>query len=85
MKVVQAPTLAVAAVVACGLLVVAVADWRKGLVLVGTAMLLAAGLRLFLPPQRAGWLVVRTRALDSTLLLGLGLGLIALAGSVPGG
>jgi len=84
-KVVQAPTLVVAAVVACGLVLVAVADWRPGLVLVGIAMLLAAGLRLFLPPRQAGWLVVRTRALDSTLLLGLGLGLIALAGSVPGG
>jgi len=82
-RMVQAPTLAVAAVVAGGLCVVAVADWRPGLVLVGIAMLLAAGLRLFLPSRQAGWLVVRTRALDSALLLLLGLGLIALAGSVP--
>ena len=83
MKLVQAPLLAVAAVAACGLGVVAVADWRPGLVLVGIAMLLAAGLRLSLPARQAGLLAVRTRALDATLLLGLGFGIVVLAGSVP--
>ena len=84
MAVAQAPTAAVTAVVAAGLVMVAAAQWRPGLVVVGAAMLLAAGLRLSLSPRQAGWLAVRTRALDATLLLVLGFGLIALAGSVPG-
>ena len=85
MKIEQAPTTAVLAVVAGGLVWAAVADWRPGTVLMGVALLLAAGLRLSLSPEQAGWLVVRTRALDAALLLVLGLGLIALAGSVPQG
>ena len=84
MALAQAPTAAVVAVVAAGLAMVAAADWRLGLVVVGVAMLLAAGLRLSLSTRAAGWLAVRTRALDAALLLLLGCGLIALAGSVPG-
>ena len=80
----QAPPLAVSAVVVVGLVLVAATQWRPGLVVVGSAMLLAAALRLSLSPRQAGWLVVRTRALDGVLLLVLGSGLIVLAGSVPG-
>ena len=79
----QAPTVAVMAVVAAGLAVTALVDWRPGLVVVGLAMLLAAGLRLSLPDRQAGWLVVRSRPFDAALLLGLGFGLVALASSVP--
>ena len=79
----QAPTLAVLAGVAAGLVLSAAVDWRRGTVVVGLALLLAAGLRLSLSPQQAGWLAVRGRAFDAALLLALGLGVVALATSVP--
>ena len=82
MRVPELPTLAVVAVVAVGL-AVATADWRAGATLVGAGVLLAAGLRLSLPPRAAGWLVVRSRAFDAAVLLVLGFGVIALAGSIP--
>ena len=79
----QAPTLAVLAGVAAGLVLSAAVDWRRGTVVVGLALLLAAGLRLSLSPQQAGWLAVRGRGFDAALLLALGLGVVALATSVP--
>ena len=82
---VQLPLVAVLAVVGAGLLVVALVDWELGCVVVGLGLLLGAGLRLSLPVSAAGALVVRSRVLDATLLLGAGLGVLALALNVPGG
>ena len=81
----QLPLVAVLAVVAAGLLVVALVDWEVGCVVVGLGLVLAAGLRLSLPARRAGALVVRGRVLDATLLLVAGLAVVALALDVPGG
>jgi hypothetical protein len=36
-----------------------------------------------LPPPQAGWLAVRTRGLDATLLLAVGFALVVLANTVP--
>ena len=83
MRVAQAPALGVVTLVGTGLGVCLVVDWEPGLVLVGLALVLAAALRLALTPQQAGWLAVRGRGVDATLLLVLGLGVIALARSVP--
>jgi hypothetical protein len=79
---VRLPSLAVLAVAAAGLLVATV-DGRLGGLVIGLALLLAAGLRLALPPPHAGWLAVRTRGLDATLLLTVGFALIVLANTVP--
>ena len=57
--------------------------WQPGVLLIGLALLLAAGLRLSLPVRQAGWLVVRSRSLDAAVLLGLGFSLVVLATTIP--
>ena len=79
----QLPATAVLAVAATGLLLAALVDWQPGAVVLGLAMLLAAGLRLTLPVRQAGWLAVRTRGLDAAVLLAIGFGLVLLATSIP--
>lgn len=79
----QLPALAVLFLAAFGLLVVVTVDPQPGLIVVGLSLLLAAGMRLSLPPRRAGWLVVRTRGLDAFFLLGVGFALILLANTIP--
>jgi hypothetical protein len=78
----QLPALAVLALVAGGLLL-AVLSWRAGALVLALALLLAAGLRLGLPPRTAGWLVVRSRTLDATVLGVLGAALALLALTIP--
>jgi hypothetical protein len=77
--------LAVLAVVVAGLGVGALADWRLGAIIVGVALLLAAGLRLTLRERQAGLLVVRSRGFDAAVLLVLGFALVALANTIPTG
>jgi hypothetical protein len=79
----ELPLLAVLAVVTAGLVLGVLSRWRVGAVVLGGAVLLAGLLRLVLPARRAGLLVVRTRRLDVAVLLVLGVGLVALATSVP--
>ncbi len=79
----QLPSLVVLALVAAGLVVLAVVDARPGILVVGLALLLAAGLRLTLPARSAGWLAVRTRGLDAALLLVLGFAVVVLANTIP--
>jgi len=79
----QLPATAVLTVAAAGLLLSALVDWQLGAVVLGLALLLAAGLRLTLPVRQAGWLAVRTRGMDATVLLALGFGLVLLATSIP--
>ena len=79
----ELPTVAVLAVVALGLALVALVDWRTGALVLGLALVVAAGLRLSLSPRRAGLLVVRTRRFDATVLVALGFATVALAIAVP--
>lgn len=79
----QLPLIAVLAVVGAGLALGAAGLWRPGAWVIGVGVLLAGALRLGLPARRAGLLVVRSRRLDVTLLLGLGVALVVLASSVP--
>lgn len=79
----QLPSLVVLAVVGFGLLLAAAIDWQLGAFVLGLAVLLAAGLRLTLPPAQAGWLVVRTRGLDAAFLLAVGFALAVLASTIP--
>ncbi len=71
------------AVLGCGLAVTIAIQPRPGLVVVGLALLLAAGLRLALPPRRAGWLVVRTRSLDAAFLITVGVSVVLLGNTIP--
>ena len=64
------------------LVLVAVDRWRAGLVLIGCA-LVAGGLLRTLPERRLGFLAVRSRPIDVTLLLGGGLAVVVIALSLP--
>ncbi len=60
----QWPIVTVAAIFLVALLLVAAGFWRRGSFLIGVAVGVAAALRLVLPDNRAGLLVVRTKSLD---------------------
>ena len=78
----QAPLLAVLVTVGTGLLEVAVDHWRRGLVVIGVALVAASAFRLFLPVRRVGFLAVRSRPMDVVLLAGTGLVLAIVALSI---
>ena len=80
----QLPLLAVLAVVAVGLALVAVEHWRKGLTVMGLALVGGALLRLFLPERRVGFLAVRSRPVDVVLLAAAGLALTIISLAIPG-
>jgi hypothetical protein len=80
----ELPALAVVAVGLAGVVVAAVQHhWRRGLVLVGIALLLGAALRLVLPTRRIGSLAVRSRVVDVVTLAVLGGAVAVLANAVP--
>lgn len=60
----QWPILTVAAIFVVALLLVAAGFWRRGAFLIGVGVGVAAALRLVLPDDRAGLLVVRAKSLD---------------------
>ena len=73
-------------VVAGALVVAAVGDgdlWRTGIRIMGGALIFGALVRLVLRARDAGMLAVRHKALDMSLLAGLGAALIFLAASIP--
>ncbi|QLQ16495.1 MAG: DUF3017 domain-containing protein [Micropruina sp.] len=78
----QWPLATVLAGVALGLLVAAVGHWRMGTTLMGLSTTLGGVFRL-LPQQRVGLLAVRSKPLDTIVLLGVGIGITALAWWVP--
>ena len=75
--------LLVLVVVATGMVLVVVTDWRTGIRVIGGALLFAALVRLLLRARDAGMLAVRHKVLDAALLVALGCALIFLAGSIP--
>ena len=81
----QVPLTAALVVVAVGLALGAAGSWRAGALTVGGGVLLAGVLRLVLPARDAGLLAVRSRRMDTALLLGLGTALVVLASSVRPG
>ena len=74
----QLPLLAAILVVGAGLVLVTFGYWRRGLVVIGLALIGAALLRLLLPLRRVGLLAVRSRSVDVLLLAGTGLALTVL-------
>jgi hypothetical protein len=79
----QLPLLAVLVTVGVGLLMVTFEHWRKGLVVVGLALVGGAALRLLLPVRRVGFLAVRSRPVDVVLLAATGLALAIIALAIP--
>jgi hypothetical protein len=78
----QWPLTIVLAGVAAGLVVVAASHWRLGSSVMGASISVGGLLRL-LPNRRVGLLAVRNKALDSLVLLSIGIGIVALAWLVP--
>jgi DUF3017 family protein len=74
----QWPLASVLTGVTVGLVAVFLGHWRAGSTLIGAAITVGGLLRL-LPQQRVGLLAVRNRAVDSILLLGVGIGVMVLA------
>ncbi|HEU4566921.1 MAG TPA: DUF3017 domain-containing protein [Marmoricola sp.] len=66
-----------------GLLVVAFGPWRKGVAVIGAALVFAAACRAFLSEREAGMLGVRSRWFDVTMLVLVGAALVALANVIP--
>ncbi|MGY1652682.1 DUF3017 domain-containing protein [Geodermatophilus sp. SYSU D01119] len=80
----QLPLFAVLVAVAVGLAMVALEHWRRGLLVVGLALVGAAVLRLVLPVRRVGFLAVRSRPVDVVLMAGAGVAVTVLSVLVPG-
>ena len=79
----QLPLLAVLTVVAVGLVEVTIDHWRRGIVVVGLALIGGALLRLLLPVRRVGFLAVRSRPVDVVLMAGTGLALTVIVLTIP--
>jgi hypothetical protein len=79
----QLPLLAVLVLVGVGLVVVAFDHWRKGVVIMGVALIGAALLRLLLPVRRVGFLAVRSRPVDVVLLAVTGLDITVIVLTIP--
>ncbi|SDX50877.1 Protein of unknown function [Modestobacter sp. DSM 44400] len=79
----QWPLFLVIVAAGTGLALVAVEQWRRGLVVIGLALVLAALLRLLLPLPRVGFLAVRSRPVDVTLTAGAGAALAVIALTIP--
>jgi peptidoglycan/LPS O-acetylase OafA/YrhL len=66
-------------VCAAGVLAVWPDRWRPAVTLIASAMFIAAGLRLVLPPHRVGALAVRKRWFDVLCYLAIGVVIVAVA------
>ncbi len=76
--------LIVVAASAFGLLVIAFGPWRRGVGIIGVALLLGALARVVLSDSNAGMLRVRrSRWADVVMLVGVGTALIVLASVIP--
>jgi hypothetical protein len=69
-------------VVAIGGLVALSYRWRRGAVLVGGALLLAAAFRAVLPTSRAGLLAIRSRPVDVLTYLMFGMAIVVVAATI---
>lgn len=67
-----------------GFLLVALQHWRRGTVVLGLALLVAAGLRAVIPDERAGLLAIRSRVVDMLLYSGFGVVIISIAMTITG-
>lgn len=78
----QWPILIVAAIFAAAMALVAAGFWRRGAFLIGVGVGVAAGLRLVLPEDRAGLLVVRGKSLDFATMTTISVVMLYVAGTI---
>lgn len=79
----QWPIIIVLAGVVIAMIMIAMDSFRRGSVVLSASVLLAAFLRLLLPDEDAGMLVVRSRKVDVLTLAALGIGLTIFTFWVP--
>ena len=75
----QWPILTVAAIFLLAMVLVAAGFWRRGALLIGIGVGVAAGLRLLLPEDQAGLLVVRTKRRDFATMATVCAGVVYIA------
>ena len=80
---VPAATVALIALVGMGL--VLTQHWRRGAVLLGVALLVAAVLRMTVPAERVGLLAIRGKAVDVLCYSGFGVAMVLLAATITRG
>ncbi len=79
------PAALVAVVALAGMGLVATQHWRRGAVLLGSALLVAAILRMVIPVDRVGLLAIRSRAIDVLCYSGFGVVIVVLAAQITRG
>ena len=79
------PAVAVAAIALVGMGLVLTQHWRRGAVLLGVALLVAAALRLAVPAERAGLLAIRGKTVDVLCYSGFGVVMVLLAATITRG
>jgi hypothetical protein len=79
------PFALVLGVVALGLVRIVLYHWRQGTVLIGAALILAAGLRALLTDEQAGLIMLRGRAVDVLTYTAFGVCMISIALTIEGG
>ena len=78
----QWPVLTVAAIGVVALILVAAGFWRRGALMIGIGVGVAAGLRLLLPEHQRGILVVRSRVIDVSTMVVLCAAVIYIAWTI---
>jgi hypothetical protein len=79
------PAALVAVIALVGMGLVLSQHWRRGAVLLGAALLVAAVLRLALQAEQAGLLAIRSKAIDVLCYSGLGVTMVLLAVTITRG
>lgn len=79
------PAALVVAIALTGMGLVITQHWRKGAVLLGGALLVAAVLRMVIPLDRVGLLAIRSRAVDVLCYSGFGVVMMVLAFQITRG
>lgn len=79
------PASLVGALALVGMLLVLTQHWRRGAILLGVALIVAAVLRAFVPIERAGLLAIRGRPVDVLCYGGFGVALVVLAVQITRG
>ena len=78
----QWPVLTVAAIGLVAAVLVAAGYWRRGALLIGIGVGVAAALRLALPEDRVGVLAVRTRTLDVSMMAAVCAAVVYIAATI---
>jgi len=79
----ELPILVVLAGFGAGVTLVGLHYWRKGLFVIGLALLFGGFIRLVLPTRRAGVLAVRGRTADVLTLASFGAAVVLISALVP--